>query len=172
VTPLDLPGETAAELEQRLMLFFTGRSHSSGSILAEQTRNSERPSSRTVDHLHAIKDCAEELLAGLKRGCVDGVGDCLHRSWMAKRELAAGISDPWIDRCYETARRSGAAGGKLTGAGGGGFLLLYCEPEHQSRVAVAMESLALSQMDFRFESGGAMVLVNTMYELAASAARV
>jgi D-glycero-alpha-D-manno-heptose-7-phosphate kinase len=166
VTPFDLPDALTGQLEQRLMLFFTGRYHDSAGILAEQKQSSERNRGRVIQSLHVIRQAAADLRDDLARGNIDRVGECLDRSWSAKRQLASGITDPWIDQWYEAARNAGAAGGKITGAGGGGFLLLYCEPEHQDRVDATLQALGLTPMDFRFESGGAMVLVNTMHAAA------
>ena len=162
VEPIDLPQDALSELERRLMLFFTGHSRDSAQILGEQKRNSERNRASVIESLHTIKREAEQLRDDLRRGDIDTVGDRLHRSWMAKRQLARGISDPWIDQWYGEARAAGAAGGKIAGAGGGGFLLLYCEPKNQDKVSDLLESRGLSRMDFRFESGGAMVIVNTL----------
>jgi D-glycero-alpha-D-manno-heptose-7-phosphate kinase len=117
-----------------------------------------------------IKNTALEMRRDLLRGEIEQVGRWLHQSWLAKRELARGITDSWIDQWYEAAIAAGASGGKIAGAGGGGFLLLYCRPERQERVAAALESNGLTRMDFRFESGGAMVIMNTLagrYEAAA-----
>ena len=169
VTPLLLPFDVSASLQRRLMLFFTGRSHNSADILSQQKKSSEQNRGQVIDSLHLIKREAEEFRSQLLRGNIDFLGQCLDRSWHAKRRLAPGVTDPWIDQWYETAREAGAAGGKITGAGGGGFLLLYCEPENQERVTAALEWLGLHRMDFQFEGSGAMVLVNTEY---ANVARV
>jgi D-glycero-alpha-D-manno-heptose-7-phosphate kinase len=160
--PIDLPAELQAELEGRLMLFFTGRSRDSAQILGEQKRSSERNRAGVIDALHLIKHTALALRNDLMRGDIDSLGEHLHQSWVAKRQLASGITDPWIDQWYEAAREAGARGGKIAGAGGGGFLLLYCEPQHQERVTEALASQGLTRMDFRFETGGAMVIVNTL----------
>ena len=162
VEPIGLPPDLVIELERRLMLFFTGRSRSAAQILGEQKRSSERSQERVIDALHTIKESAIRLRRELERGEIGVVGTRLHESWVAKRQLASGITDPWIDGWYESARAAGAAGGKIAGAGGGGFLLLYCEPEYQDRVTKRLEAQGLSQMDFRFESGGAIVLTNTL----------
>jgi D-glycero-alpha-D-manno-heptose-7-phosphate kinase len=162
VQPLELPDEVQAELERRLMLFFTGRSRNSAQILTEQKRSSERNRASVIEALHVIHESAVALRQDLARGNITAVGECLHRSWMAKRQLAPGVSDPWIDQWYETACAAGAAGGKIAGAGGGGFLLLYCEPENQDRVTQALQANGLNRMDFRFEAGGAMVIMNTL----------
>jgi D-glycero-alpha-D-manno-heptose-7-phosphate kinase len=162
VEPVDLPHERLSALESRLMLFFTGRSRNSSQILSEQKRSSERNRAVVIEALHAIKETAFLMVGDLRKGEIDRVGHWLHESWLAKQQLAHGISDPWIDQWYETARTAGAAGGKIAGAGGGGFLLLYCLLEHQERVTAALEAEGLNRMDFRFESGGAMVIVNTL----------
>ncbi|MBI2762036.1 MAG: hypothetical protein HYX51_11500 [Chloroflexi bacterium] len=98
----------------------------------------------------------------IEAGDIQAVGDLLHQSWMAKRQLASGVSNDRIDRLYTLARDRGAAGGKITGAGGGGFLLLYCESFARAAVIEAMESEGLYRMEFRFDTGGARVLVNNL----------
>ena len=170
VEPLRLADELQAELEARLMLFFTGRSRDSAQILGEQKRSSERNRAGVIEALHVIKSMAIALRNDLIRGDIGSLGDYLHESWVAKRQLAAGITDPWIDQWYQVARDAGARGGKIAGAGGGGFLLLYCEREHQDQVTEALRAQGLHRMDFRFESGGAMVIVNTLLRKARVAA--
>jgi D-glycero-alpha-D-manno-heptose-7-phosphate kinase len=162
VEPMELPEGSLRKLERRLMLFFTGRSRNSAKILGEQKRSSERNRATVIEALHIIKEAAGYLRTELRNGNVTAVGESLHQSWMAKRRLAQGISDPWIDQWYEAARAAGAGGGKIAGAGGGGFLLLYCEPDLQEHVTETLEAAGLARMDFRFESGGAMVIMNTL----------
>ena len=170
VEPLRLQDELQAELEARLMLFFTGRSRDSAQILGEQKRSSERNRAGVIEALHVIKSMAIALRNDLIRGDIGSLGEYLHESWVAKRQLAAGITDPWIDQWYQAARDAGARGGKIAGAGGGGFLLLYCEREHQDQVTQVLQAQGLHRMDFRFESGGAMVIVNTLLRKARVAA--
>jgi D-glycero-alpha-D-manno-heptose-7-phosphate kinase len=162
VEPLDLPQPTLLELERRLMLFYTGRSRNSARILGEQKLNSERNRTPVIEALHAIKESAIGMRRDLLNGDVCSVGQWLDSSWAAKRRLAHGISDPWIDQWYDTARAAGASGGKIAGAGGGGFLLIFCEPEHQERVTATLKDSGLTPIDFCFESGGAIVLMNTL----------
>jgi D-glycero-alpha-D-manno-heptose-7-phosphate kinase len=162
VEPLGLEQELVHELERRLMLFFTGRSRNSAQILSEQKRSSERNRATVIEALHVIHETAVEMRRGLLAGDFRQVGEWLDRSWVAKRQLARGITDAWIDQWYEVARAAGATGGKVAGAGGGGFLLLFAEPERQEQVTQALQSNGLSRMDFRFESGGAMVILNTL----------
>jgi D-glycero-alpha-D-manno-heptose-7-phosphate kinase len=91
---------------------------------------------------------------------LDLFGTLLHESWMHKRRVASGISTAYIDHCYELARGAGATGGKITGAGGGGFLLLYCREEHQAAVDTALTPLGLVRMRHTFSSQGVRVLLN------------
>jgi D-glycero-alpha-D-manno-heptose-7-phosphate kinase len=160
VERLDVPGSALAALEARLMLFFTPTRHDSATILAEQRRNTTTGAGGAIEALHEIRELAAETRADLLAGDVSRVGARLHRSWLAKRRLASGISDPRIDEWYEIARAAGADGGKIAGAGGGGFLLLHCEPDRQDHVIDALRPRGLVRMDFRVESGGAMVIVN------------
>jgi D-glycero-alpha-D-manno-heptose-7-phosphate kinase len=166
VERLDVPAGVLAALEERLMLFVTPGQHDSCVILAEQRRNCASGEGGTVEALHEIKRVALETRTALLTGDVAAVGGALHRSWTAKRRLARGVTHPRIDAWYELAREAGAAGGKIAGAGGGGFLLLYCEPERQDRVTSALQDAGLVRMDFRLESSGAMVIVNHIAEPA------
>ena len=159
VDPISLPTDLSRALEARLMLFFTGRWQESPRIGAEQRRNTERNRASVIDSLHAIKHAAVRLNHDLRRGDIAAVGECLHRSWIAKRQLAKGVSDPWIDQWYDSAINAGATGGKLVGAGGGGFMLLYCDPDHQTNVTETLVSAGLTKVPFHFESEGASVLL-------------
>jgi D-glycero-alpha-D-manno-heptose-7-phosphate kinase len=162
VERLDVSHEVVRGLEQRLMLFFTGRSRNSAQILTEQKRSSERNRATVIEALHLIKETAVGMRQDLLDGNIESVGPWLHRSWLAKRQLARGITDPWIDQWYDVALGAGATGGKIAGAGGGGFLLLYCEPARQDDVTEALQANGLTRMDFRLETGGAMVIMNTL----------
>lgn len=154
------PGpEVMAALDERLMLFFTGMWHDSGVILNEQRDNSHAAAVASLDNIKAI---AIAMRDDLCRGDLSRIGELLHESWLAKRGLATGITQPQIDRWYNLARSAGVSGGKIAGAGGGGFLLLYCEPEYQERVTELLGDEGLVQMDFSFESGGAMVIMNNL----------
>lgn len=162
VEPVGLPPEVEHSLERRLMLFFTGLSHSSPAILREQRASSERGDHVVMKALHRIRGIAEETLGLLRSGDLDGYGKLLDESWQAKKRLAQGVSNPRIDEWYELAKANGATGGKITGAGGGGFLLLYCRDEFQPTVTAALEGSGLVRMDFAFEQGGAMLLMDAM----------
>jgi D-glycero-alpha-D-manno-heptose-7-phosphate kinase len=166
VQPLHLPREVVDRLERRLMLFFTGSSRDAASILKHQQASTQRQESAIVDSLHQIKAMAQTTVELLQAGELDQFSDLLHESWLAKKRLARGISNPHIDEWYELARAHGARGGKLAGAGGGGFLLLYVEEQAQDRVTAALENSGLVRMDFRFDNGGVVVLMDSLPHLA------
>jgi len=154
VEPLRLPAGVLQQLQSRLMLFFTGLARDSRNILTEQRRATAQGQPQTSEGLHHIKEAAIECRRCLEAGDLDAVGALLDLGWREKRRLAAGITNSRIDELYETALANGADGGKITGAGGGGFLLLYCHEAHQRQVADALEKLGLREMDFHFDFQG------------------
>ena len=142
-------------LESNLMLFYTGRAREAGSILAKQ-----REKTRERDKFELLKRI-KELALEMKKLLTEGrdlrkFGELLHEEWMNKKELVEGISNPVIDQYYETALAAGAIGGKLSGAGGGGFLLLYCERDRRERVREALHGL--KEVTFSFESQGTTII--------------
>jgi D-glycero-alpha-D-manno-heptose-7-phosphate kinase len=155
VEPLICKPKTVEKLQRSLMMFYTGITRSAAGILKEQTRalSDERPAiekmRRIVDHAHAVRH-------ELESGNPDGVGEILHESWMLKRSLSAGITNPEIDAWYEAARKAGAVGGKILGAGGGGFLLFYVPQERQASVRQALGDLR--RIPFRFEPEGSKIV--------------
>lgn len=153
--------ETLARLNRRLMLFYTGTRRSGWAILQEQRTNTAQDEGTALAALHEIKMLALEMKAALDADELDAFGGLLHRAWEQKKQLARGISTMQIDRAYGTARACGAAGGKITGAGGGGYLLLYCREEHQPTVEQALGDLGLRRLRFLFEYEGAQVLLRT-----------
>ena len=160
VEPLRLALDTRRALEKRILLFFTGSTRQASSILRAQKESSEQNDPRVLEALHAVKAMAFEVKGCLERGDLELFGKLLDKGWQHKKLFAAGISTSLIDECYELALAHGALGGKVTGAGGGGFLMLYCDPECQPGVTQALETKGLRRMDFRFDSEGARVLVN------------
>jgi D-glycero-alpha-D-manno-heptose-7-phosphate kinase len=157
VQPLDLPPTLLAALDARLMLFSTGRTRAASSILHQQQADT-RASVAVLDALHQIKALAYAMHDALHDANLDRFGQLLDQSWHQKRQLSNNISSPAIDRCYAAARAAGALGGKIAGAGGGGFMLLYCSPSRQRHVRSAMAELGLNELPFSFEKRGACVL--------------
>ncbi|MCR4408272.1 MAG: GHMP kinase [Anaerolineae bacterium] len=158
VEPLSLPPSTLEAFQKRMMLFFTGTSRKSSSILRYQQRASEMGEMSVVERLHAIKELAVSMKKALEKGDLDRFGELLHLAWLNKRGLAENITNTFIERCYEAARQAGAVGGKITGAGGGGFLMLYCPVEHQADVTDVLESLGLRRLNFAFDHEGVQVM--------------
>jgi D-glycero-alpha-D-manno-heptose-7-phosphate kinase len=160
VNAVDLDGVLLRELQSNLMLFFTGSSHHSWTILREQEMSTRSQTSSTLDALSEVKALAAEMRDVLQRGQLRKFGELLHEGWQAKRRISSKISTPRIDELYALARHHGAVGGKITGAGGGGFLLLYCERENQPAVKQVLSAEGVQEMTFGFDMQGAQVLVN------------
>jgi D-glycero-alpha-D-manno-heptose-7-phosphate kinase len=148
------PAGTLELLERRLLLFFTGSARDSAVILKEQQRATAGGESDALERLHRIRAAADTCRRLLEFGDLDAIGWLLTEGWRQKRVLAAGITTPRIDEAFEVALASGALGGKITGAGGGGFLLLYCHEARQGALTDAMEKLGLRRMDFHFDRQG------------------
>ncbi|HEV2580158.1 MAG TPA: hypothetical protein VGT44_04830 [Ktedonobacteraceae bacterium] len=160
VEPLHIAHEVRQTLERRLMLFFTGSSRESTSILKHQRKSTEDRDDSVLQALHNIKQVAVDVQACLEVGDLDEFARLLDYAWQEKRRLAPGLSTSTIDEYYRLAREQGAAGGKITGAGGGGFLLLYCVEDRQLAVTEALERHGLKRMNFHFDQQGATVLMN------------
>jgi D-glycero-alpha-D-manno-heptose-7-phosphate kinase len=158
VEPLSLPPGTREGLEKGLMLFFTGTSRQSSTILRRQSKASRQGDADTLRRLDAIKSLGIEIRAALEAGDLDFFGQLLHRSWLQKRELTEGVTNSFLDQCYQAARENGALGGKVTGAGGGGFLLLFCPEEHQDAVTEALTALGLQRRPFALEDEGVRIM--------------
>jgi len=158
VESLRVSSGTREALEKGLMLFFTGTSRQSSTILRRQKQASQQGDRETVRRLEAIKELGLEIRTALERGDLESFGELLHRSWMEKRRLTEGITNPFLDQCYQAARESGAMGGKVTGAGGGGFLMLYCPEDQQEAVTEALTELGLQRRLFMLESEGVQVM--------------
>jgi D-glycero-alpha-D-manno-heptose-7-phosphate kinase len=160
VESIDLDGVISRELHSKLMLFFTGSAHHSWTILREQEDSTRGRVGSTVDALHEVKALGIEMRRALERGELRRFGELLHEGWLAKQRVSNKISTPRINTLYALARERGAIGGKITGAGGGGFLLLYCEAERQQAVRQALSQEGIQEMAFDFDMQGAQVIVN------------
>ena len=155
--PLRMPVDALFNLEDNLLLFFTGFSRSAGSILADQKKRSETNDAAMIRNLHDVKELGLRSRDALMKGDVPGFGALMDEQWAQKKRRSGGMSNPQIDEWYELARKSGALGGKLVGAGGGGFLLFYSE-DHR-RLRAAMANAGLEEVRFRFDFEGTKVLL-------------
>ena len=155
ITPLILPLDQKKDLENNLHLFYTGKTRSASEILKVQNDNLENNHDKNTQMLE-MKNMAYELYSELSSGNNDSMGHYLNRGWKIKRELAKGITDPSIDELYNKAIEFGSTGGKLLGAGGGGFLLFYCPIEKKENFLNKFNFL--KRMPFKFENLGTTVL--------------
>jgi D-glycero-alpha-D-manno-heptose-7-phosphate kinase len=160
VEPVKLDPALLDLFQANLMLFFTGAAHDSWAILKEQEQSTGHRESATVESLHQIRELADRMRSVLVAGDLDTFGQLLHDSWQAKKRVSQKISNSHIDQMYAAARANGAIGGKITGAGGGGFLLLFCPREKQASVREAVTVLGGRGMQFELDFQGAQVLVN------------
>lgn len=142
-------------LEKNLLMFYTGQTRSARSILAEQKKNTTDDKAK-IENLHKMVQLSRDLKTELLKGNVDAMGEILHTGWMYKKELADGISNPDIDYYYNLAIENGASGGKLLGAGGGGFLLFYVKEQYRDRIRKALKDL--KEIDFKFDNKGTNVI--------------
>jgi D-glycero-alpha-D-manno-heptose-7-phosphate kinase len=153
VEPIIMDRETYHVLENNLVMFYTGITHDANKILAEQKLGITQADK--TDNLLHMCNLAREMKESLEKNDISEFGRILNEGWHLKKQLASSISGQAIDAMYEKAMKSGAAGGKLLGAGGGGFLLFYCEKEKQAVLEAALE---LKRFDFRFEYDGTSVV--------------
>lgn len=160
VEPLRLSPDMLMDLEQNLLLFFTGSSRDSSAILGGQDRSVQQREGAVLDALGELKELVPRMRKDLLDGNFESFGNLLHEGWIIKKRISSKISNPRIDQIYEIARQCGATGGKITGAGGGGFLLLYCERERQAAVRTGLSDFGLKEMRFHFDLGGSRVVYN------------
>ena len=153
--PLAVSRDTRHDLEDNLLMFFTGFSRAADSVLTDQRARSVDRDPAMLDNLRFVKDTGREIGRRLEVGDVRGFAELMHEHWMRKRERSTGMSNPDIDRWYDLAMKSGAIGGKLVGAGNGGFLLFYAEDRDQVRRAMEREGLA--ELRFGFDHDGSTV---------------
>ncbi|MBI4233157.1 MAG: GHMP kinase [Chloroflexi bacterium] len=146
------PPEVKEDLNQRLLLLYMGRAEAASVVLKKQ----QERTNQNLPILQAMRDLAVEGQRCLLEGRLDDLGALLHTGWEMKKQLADGISTPAIDEWYDTARRLGALGGKVLGAGGRGFLLLYCPVQNRQRVLDALKELTCTP--FAFEPEGSKIL--------------
>ena len=158
VESIHLEADALAEFQRSILLFYTGQARNSSMILKHQSVASAQDNPEVIQRLHAIKSLALEIRDALMEGDIQAFGELMHQSWLNKRGLVASISNSDIDQWYAIARKAGAIGGKITGAGGGGFLMLVCPIERQPSVTEALGEHGLRRMDFGFDLAGARVV--------------
>ena len=159
IEPLRLSAETLNTLEDNLILFFTGYTRNASDILKHQDSRSREKDSAMLDNLHFIKRIAFDSKAAMERGDLRAFAALMHEHWEHKKRRTHGMSNKQIDSFYELGRANGALGGKLIGAGGGGFLMFYTEDK--TRLRHVMTAAGLREVRFRFDFGGSQVIVQS-----------
>jgi D-glycero-alpha-D-manno-heptose-7-phosphate kinase len=154
VNPLRIPPETINELEYNLLLCFTGGTRLSDHIIEDQTERYRSGNSSTLDDLRMQKELAVEMKNELPQGSLSEFGRLLDRAWSYKKQMSSKISNPHLDDLYETAKRHGAFGGEVTGAGGGGYMLLYCRYDTKHEVKAALAERGVEGAEFQFDPYG------------------
>ena len=159
IEPLRLSDETLHTLEDNLILFFTGFTRNASEILKDQDSRSRQKDSGMLDNLHFIKQLAFESKAAMESGDLRRFAELMHTHWEHKKRRSQGMSNREIDELYELGRSNGALGGKLIGAGGGGFLMFYTEDK--TRLRHSMTRAGLREVRFRFDFAGSQVVVHS-----------
>ena len=162
IKPLKMSDEAQDELQHNILLFYTGISRSASKILREQDDKSKKDEDQTIDTLHEIKRIGLETKKALEQGDIDKLGEFLDEHWNIKKQLSKSISNPFIDECYTLAKEKGALGGKIMGAGGGGFFMFYHNGSNTEKTAFikTMRTKNLKKMRFNFDTEGSKIILN------------
>lgn len=156
--PLKISEETRFTLEDNLLLFFTGYSRSASTILKEQDEKSQKDDKAMIENLHFVKEVGLKSAAALERGDLREFAAYMDAHWHRKKERSGGMSNPQIDKWYDIAKANGSLGGKLIGAGGGGFLAFYTEDK--AKLRHAMRQQGLKEVRFRFDFEGTKLVIS------------
>ena len=152
---------TIENLKRNLLIFYSGKRRLNKNILGAQNKSTQKNEKQVLDSLHYIKKSGYKILEIIESGNITELGEMFDEHWQYKKKLAKGVSNPEFDKIYELAKRNGALGGKISGAGGGGFFLFYCE-ERKHKLRSAMADIGLKEMRFDFDFEGTKILANFM----------
>ncbi|MDI3501210.1 MAG: D-glycero-alpha-D-manno-heptose-7-phosphate kinase [Thermosipho sp. (in: thermotogales)] len=154
VNPLRIKPEIINELQFRLLLYYTGTSRLSSKIIEAQMKNVIEKKEKSVEAMHKLKEQAILMKEAILKGELDKVGEILDYGWQYKKQMAEGITNPVIEEIYETAKKAGAIGGKISGAGGGGFMMLYCPENTRYKVIEALQKFGGEFRRYQFTKYG------------------
>ena len=150
VTPLHLQPQVLQHLQHNILLYYTGQSRNSSNIIAQQQQNVKTQQQQAVEAMHALKIQAGKMRDALLNGRPDEIGQLFDVGFLHKRNMANGISNPFIENVYAAAKKAGATGGKISGAGGGGFMFFYCPQNTIGAVKESLNSFTGQVWDFKF----------------------
>lgn len=159
-SPLVTPDGIVEELEASLLLFYTGLTRSASEVLADESRAISQGHDGVTAALHTVKEIGWQVKEALETGNLRRFGELLDHHWQSKKRLSTRVSGEHIDRWYDLAKRNGALGGKIIGAGGGGFFMFYCDNHNKARLREAMAAEGLREMRFAIDFEGSKVLAN------------
>jgi D-glycero-alpha-D-manno-heptose-7-phosphate kinase len=160
VGALHLSSHVEAELESNILLFYTGIKRNASTILSKIKKDEEDKNDRVVETMHKIKEIGYDVRDALVAADLTRFGQLLDTHWQVKKNLSNGVSNGRIDALYEAAKQNGAIGGKIMGAGGGGFFMFYTEPEKKGKLREAMAKEQLKEVRFRFDFEGSKIILN------------
>lgn len=158
VKPIQLSTSTSNELQNNLLLFREGNTRKSSTVLTKQLQMIKEKNVDTIDSLLTVKELALTMYDSLKQSDLTKFGELLHKGWMAKKKFTRNVSNPRIDNVYNFALKNGAFGGKITGAGGGGHMLFYCEKLKQKKLQKKLQTLGLEHVKFSFYNNGPKIV--------------
>ena len=159
VRKANVSSATIDDLNRNMLMFYTRTSRSADEILSEQSKGAKKDKKNVVDSMHYIKELGYKILDAAESGNITDIGLMFDQHWQYKKRISTKMTNPHFDRIYEIAKENGALGGKISGAGGGGFFLFYVE-EKRDKFGEEMKKLGLREMRYRFDFEGTKVLVN------------
>ncbi|MDK2922259.1 MAG: D-glycero-alpha-D-manno-heptose-7-phosphate kinase [Desulfonauticus sp.] len=154
VNPLRIKQEIINELQFSILLYYTGTSRLSSKIIEAQVKNVKIKKEKSVEAMHKLKEQAILMKESLLKGKLNEIGEILDFGWQYKKQMAEGITNPVIEEIYETARKAGSLGGKISGAGGGGFMILYCPENTRYKVIEALQKFGGEFRRYQFTKYG------------------
>ena len=158
VQPINLSKSTSTELQKNLLLFYEGNTRNSSTILTTQIDMIKKKNPDTLTSLLTVKDLAFDMHKSLKQSDITKFGELIHQGWLAKKKFAKNVTNSRIDKIYDIALKNGAIGGKVTGAGGGGHMLFYCEKPKQNKLQKKLQTLGLESVKFSFYNNGPKII--------------
>ena len=154
VNPLRIKPDYLNELAFNLVLYYTETSRLSSKIIEAQSKNVNEKNSKTIDAMHKLKEQAQQMKETLLKGDIDTIGEILDFGWKHKKKMAKGITSPFIDEIYDAAIDAGASGGKISGAGGGGFMFFYCPNNTRDKVIRSLKKFGGDAKRYEFVNTG------------------
>jgi D-glycero-alpha-D-manno-heptose-7-phosphate kinase len=154
VNPLRIKQQNLFELENNLLLYYTATNRDSGKIIEQQAKNVVNKNESSIDAMHYLKQQAQMMKEALLKGRLNEIGEILDFGFQQKRKMAEGISNPLMEEIYESAKAAGATGGKISGAGGGGFMIFYCPGTTKYKVIKSLEKFGGQHRNYQFVEHG------------------